>query len=95
MTDINIALKVLNEALIADPVAIETLINHRVLCNDALADHPNVQVRRDDRDGCSYVGLLGILNGVLEPMTGQRIAAVEDDNGKLLEFIVYKAEEIS
>lgn len=94
MTDIQLALKVLNEALAADPAAIQALVNYRVSCNAGLVDHATIQVKMEI-DAFPYVGLLGILNGVIEPMTGQRIAAVEDDNGKLIEFIVYKAEEVS
>lgn len=92
-------LRVLNEAQAADPVALNALLNHRVECNAKLADHPTIQVRpmtfsgraivtKSDLDRCE-VGALGLLNGLIEATTGERIAAVWDDNDKLIGFIQY------
>jgi len=39
------AILVLNEAVRADPEAVLALVEYRVPCNDALADHPSIQVR--------------------------------------------------
>jgi len=53
-----LALNQINEL---DPTVLPLLIGHRVPCNQALADHPTVQV---GKNGKGYeVGLLGILNG--------------------------------
>lgn len=90
-TDIHTAVRVLNEAFVADPSAIHALLCNRVPCNLALADHPTVQVQANPviEDGKTWtVGLIGMLNGVLEPLTGQRVAAQWED-GKLLGFQVY------
>lgn len=38
-------LKILNQALEADPAAITAMVNMRVTCNDALAGHPTIQCR--------------------------------------------------
>ena len=52
----------LNELMELDRVAVGALINNRVPCNQALAEHPTCQVRA--QDGGHVVGLLGILNGM-------------------------------
>lgn len=52
----------LNEINEMDPTVLPALINFRVPCNQALADHPTVQVGHG-QDGYE-VGLLGILNGI-------------------------------
>ena len=57
----------LNEAAKLDPQAIRALVDTRVVCNQALADHPTIQVgpaSEHDSGGPSVVGLLGILNGI-------------------------------
>ena len=38
------AIDILNEALSLDPQAIKDLVNARVACNEAMADHPTIQV---------------------------------------------------
>lgn len=56
----------MNEALEADQTAISNLINHRVPCNETLADHPTIQcgIRSPAALSDTTVGLLGILNGI-------------------------------
>ena len=98
--DIQAAVDALNDAFRRDPVAVENLIRHRVGCNHQLAEHPTVQVRENAGIGGSVgaiysVSALGLLNGVLEPLTGQRVAIVVEDEtpeapGKMLGFTVYK-----
>jgi len=52
----------LNEAFGLDPEALSALHRSRVPCNEALARHPAIQVRRHDK---GYdVGLVGLLNGL-------------------------------
>lgn len=41
---LDVVLKVLNESLAADEPAIRALVNIRVPCNKALADHPTIEV---------------------------------------------------
>jgi hypothetical protein len=68
--------RILNEAYEADPAALHTLICYRVPCNQALADHPTVQVASEPFAKTEYfsVGLLGVINGICEPLTGKRVA---------------------
>lgn len=59
----------LNELVAIDPYAIAELLCVRVPCNQAMADHPSVQVQGSDGSvtyiapGTHRVGLLGVLNG--------------------------------
>ncbi|QQR46537.1 hypothetical protein JKA73_10905 [Myxococcus xanthus] len=60
---VSAAVDALNVALWADPSAIANLLAVRVPCNEALAYHPSIQVRRDDTG--DSLGVLGLLNGCL------------------------------
>lgn len=86
-------LQVLNEAYAADPAAIHALICNRVPCNQALADHPTIQVEVNRvAAGESYaVGMLGVINGLVEATTGERVAVMwsDDDKGRCLGFTRY------
>ncbi len=76
---------VLNEALAADPDALQSLVFHRVPCNAELADHRSIQVM-EDADG-TRVGLLGVLNGVLGALPdGQGRLLAHAENGRLVRF---------
>lgn len=67
---IDTALSILNEAMLLDPIAVRALIETRVPCNEALADHPTIQVH-DPEDGSGpSVGFLGILNGIFGTYDG-------------------------
>jgi hypothetical protein len=83
----------LNELVALDRAAVERLVETRVQCNDAIADHPSVQVGKD-ADGNPVVGLLGIVNGLMgtQPEGANKpgwgyIAASFDDGGKLAGFV--------
>lgn len=80
----------LNTLISLDPDAITLLAETRVPCNEALADHPSVQVLEDG--GSMKVGLLGILNGFLgayELDGWGPLAAVYSDEGKIVEFALH------
>ena len=68
MTTISVeeAVRVLNSAVRADPVAMTALVDTRVLCNDNMAKHPTIQVLAPDGEpeGPCEVGFLGVLNGL-------------------------------
>ena len=82
----------LNEALEADPSAIRALLAVRVNCNSKLADHPTIVVGNEP----PTVSVLGLLNGIVEAATGDRIAAVVDDeSGNLQSFVLYTKIERS
>jgi hypothetical protein len=78
----------LNELVKVDVQAIDELIEKRVPCNQKMIDHPTVVCLE------GKVGLLGVLNGILQPLIGHCIAAELDDNKgtKLLKFIKYKGK---
>ena len=82
-------IEVLNEALQLDPAAMSCLVESRVPCNNALAEHRSIQVlgkRSKDKLFCT-VGLLGILNGMME-YGPERITAIYSDDGVLTCFKV-------
>jgi hypothetical protein len=58
------AVKILNEIHQLDPTVLQPIIDYRVPCNEALANHPTVQVGHWKPDGGLKVGFLGILNGI-------------------------------
>lgn len=90
---IDVFVQVLNEAYDSDPGAIHALLCNRVPCNDLLASHPAIQVELNKvaRNEGYIVGMLGILNGVCERITGERVAAVfEGDPPQLQGFTKYK-----
>ena len=68
----DLLIKRLNEISKTDPTAMEWLLKNRVECNDALADHPTVQVNSEGDK--PMVGMLGILNGL--------VGAIDDDGPK-------------
>jgi hypothetical protein len=76
----------LNEMTQADREAVQLLVETRVPCNDALADHPTVQVHSER--GRHTVGLLGILNGILgaDDEGWGYVCAVFDDHMQLVNF---------
>lgn len=55
----------LNDAFEKDPEAIHELVTTRVPCNEAMADHPTIQVGVNWKGTSKYVvGVIGILNGI-------------------------------
>jgi len=84
-------IRVLKEAFDLDPTAIQILIDHRVPCNEALADHPTIQVGTAEnwrkyrpkshnlpKNAVHTIGLLGLLNGVFGKPDGGPIAGAYD-----------------
>ena len=93
-------LQTLNEAYKADASAIHSLICNRVPCNQALADHPTIQVEINNMTPTETfsVGMLGIINGLVERLTGKRIAAKfsepdETGRSKFVGFMEYPEEK--
>lgn len=81
------AVELLNEICKLDLEAMNNLVKIRVSCNEALADHPTVQVRAFKDEGFQ-VGLIGILNGIFG-IAGDGvgyIAGMFDDDMKLINF---------
>lgn len=83
MKNVHDAVRILNEMLQLDHRATDSLVSHRIECNEPLADHPTVQVTEDCK-----VGLLGVINGIFSD-EGEYVAArLDDETGKLLDFVV-------
>ena len=57
---IDFAIKVLNEALEADPEAMNKLFNVKVQVNDELLNHPTIQCNGNRKD----MGPMGLINGL-------------------------------
>jgi len=68
----------LNSLAEIDPIAMRKLVESRVECNQAMVDHPTVQVARSEDESFFEVGLIGILNGIV---------GIEDDS-KLISAII-------
>jgi hypothetical protein len=90
------AIRVLNEALERDPVAVSRLIAYRVPCNIQLADHPSIQVGGSNAppDPAHEVGILGIINGLFGTRTDGWgfITAIIEDDGRVLRFDLTRRE---
>jgi len=79
----------LNDFVASDREALHKLVETRVPCNQALADHPTVQVFGSALGEPPTVGLLGILNGIVgvDSDGWGFIAASFDDQGQLVKFM--------
>lgn len=93
-------LRILNEGFKADPGAMHALCSNRVPCNAALALHPSILVgdvptgaRPQSELFC--VGAIGLLNGVVEALTGERVAQKWTDEKRptMLGFCRYQPPE--
>jgi hypothetical protein len=81
----------LNELLEIDRPALASLIANRVPCNEALANHPMVQVGA--QHGGYHVGMLGVLNGlcgVRENNYGFIEAIFDGEEGKFQDLIRFE-----
>lgn len=71
-----LVLDMLNDAASRDPAAIHALLVNRVPCNEALADHPHIQVDAGKTiPNSSHVGTLGVINGILSLLNCDKIQA--------------------
>jgi hypothetical protein len=82
----------LNGLVKVDASAMEGLIEKRTICNEAMADHPTVQVQVPEQGPGFLLGFLGVLNGMFGafaegPKKGWgQIAAVFEQDGRLSGF---------
>jgi hypothetical protein len=93
MSHIERAVNILNQAYRADPEAISKMFAQRYSCNDNLADHPTIEVAGGD--DAPHVGVIGIINGIVADITGEKVAVIYDERG-LAGFTVYlkKSEKL-
>lgn len=81
----------LNELVEKDRAFMSALITHWIPCNEDIADHPTVQVFRNN--GQAFAGLLGVLNGFMGIIdTGKKsgwgpITVICDDTGRIDKFV--------
>jgi hypothetical protein len=77
----------LNELVKVDEPAIRSLVETRVPCGLALAEHPTVQVQAYP-NGTPLVGVLGVLNGLfgVDDRNYGPITAEFEDDGTLTGF---------
>jgi len=80
------ACSLLNELLLLDRDCIETLTFKRISCNDAIANHPTIQVDQSDDGLPATVGILGILNGIFGAENGWGAICAEIDDYKIIRF---------
>ncbi|CAL4868199.1 hypothetical protein MMA231_02474 [Asticcacaulis sp. MM231] len=76
----------LNEALALDPEFMQAMASHRPRCNQALADHPNIQVGIA-RNGGFETSFVGLINGFLALQDEARLAVCYDETGRIIEFM--------
>ena len=58
------AIDLLNSMLKEDKAATQELFSARAVCNEGLANHPTIQVRKYKKEDIPTVGILGVLNGL-------------------------------
>lgn len=81
-------IKVLNDALDHDRVAMQSLIESRVQCSDSFIEHPSIQVGHN-HEGHVEIGMLGIINGLFgtDDMGSGPVGAYYDGSGQLRSFV--------
>ena len=87
-TAIDDILRVMNEALDADPEAITKLVEKRVECNQKLVEHPTIRCAKSHPFQSHTIGLMGILNGIAgegQPGFGPICASVSE--GRIVGFM--------
>ncbi len=87
MVDLDRIVNILNLLKEYDKDCIVSLINNRVKANERLANHSYVEVNGDGE-----VGVLAMINGFIEPLFHERIAAKFDKDNNFVEFCRYKCK---
>ena len=72
----------LNSLIECDERAIFSLVMNRVPCNEKLTEHNTCQVTNK-----SFVGMLGVINGIFGIKNYQGLIQAVFDDGKLVEFV--------
>lgn len=83
-------IKVLNEALKLDKLAMQSLFDCRVSVNEALANHPTIQVLGSEMYSLSVLGLINGIIGANEDGCGYVAGFFDNDTGELLNFGRFK-----
>lgn len=86
------AIELLNWLVEHDHNLVQSFVTTRFPCNQAVWDHPTIQVGTHTAGREADVSMLGILNGVFGTVKGGKldgygfIAVVLDENGRVLKF---------
>lgn len=80
------AIDILNDIIKTDPAAVTALVNYRVPCNEALANHQTVQVRGSNQT-VSMLGLINGLFGVDEDQYGYIAVVIVQETGEATKFV--------
>ena len=84
----------LNVMVEQDRIAIESIIEQRVPCNEAITNDPYIVVGGNGEGDGDIVGLVGIMNGIVGHLEGGKIfAQLSDEDGHLLGFGCCKIED--
>lgn len=85
---VNDVCDLLNEMLILDYDCVKKLVNVKVECNENIANHPSIMVRKYHIDDYfPTVGFVGVLNGLFYESGKEGAICYEvDENGKILKF---------
>lgn len=90
----------MNQALSADPDAVNILCGFRIPCNALLGEHPTIQTGYldDDAKAGYEVGLLGILNGIAGayadgPRKGWGAVAAHYEGSRIVRFGILPNEK--
>lgn len=80
-------LNCLNSAYAADPQAVHALMANRVPVNQALADHPLIEVQQTKVVPGFNLGMIGVINGIMRCLDLPNVAGNWETNTDTLEFI--------
>ncbi len=89
-------LSIMQEAFEKDPEAIEKLVEFRVPCNKKIEDESRLIPYAEKDDDSLQLGMLGVINGILDSLASRRLIASYTDDNKLLgftSFLKYPKEE--
>lgn len=79
----------LNHMHAIDPNTISHMYWARYLCNNKMAEDERVIVK-EELVGLHSIGMLGVINSIMDCLGHGRVAAKIDDDGNLLGFTAYK-----
>lgn len=94
MTNLQSIVDLLNEVLEINPEALLALLKVKVPCNDALADHPRIQVGVGEFDSHFSLGFLGLLQGLSNGDEYLASIWTKEDPPQLDGFCILTSEDI-
>ena len=83
-------LQLLNRFLEADREACLDLMTKKVAVNDAVANDKDLVCRERKKVTGHELGILGLINGILNATGSSRVAVMTDHDGEIVGFSKYK-----